>query len=48
MARYCVLDIDNTYKLEQIAIVYDFKSAANCAEKNNRPDWAKWIQTGRA
>lgn len=47
-ARYSVIKIlNNSYKIEQIAIPYDYESAARKAEENNRNDWAKWIRTGR-
>jgi predicted phosphodiesterase len=47
-ARYCVLDLNAVYKIEHIALNYDFESAARQAEKNYRPDWAKWLRTGKA
>lgn len=48
-ACYCILQIgSNKVKIEQITVPYDFESAAKMAEINNRPDWAKWIRTGRA
>ena len=49
-ARYSILCIDNVgnVKAEQISLPYDFESAAKLAEKNNRPDWAEWLRTGRA
>ena len=47
-ARYCILDLNNGCNIEQIAVSYDFENAARQAEKNNRPDWAKWLRTGLA
>jgi putative phosphoesterase len=44
--RYCILDLDKKYKIEQVILPYDFEKAATMAERNNRPDWAKWIRTG--
>lgn len=47
-ARYSILTkIENTIRIEQVAINYDFETAALKAEENNRNDWAKWIRTGR-
>ncbi|NJO88101.1 MAG: metallophosphoesterase family protein [Chloroflexia bacterium] len=49
-ARYCIVtvEIGEVIKVEQISIKYDSESAATMAEKNNRPDWALWLRTGRA
>jgi len=49
-ANYCVLSVDNegNASVERISIPYDFELVAKMAEKNNRPDWAKWLRTGRA
>jgi putative phosphoesterase len=48
-AQYCLLEFTNSlFQVEQISISYDYEKAASCAELNNRPDWAKWIRTGRA
>jgi len=47
-AQYCIAEIiDNDVLVEQISVPYDVDKAANCAAKNNRSDWAKWIKTGR-
>ena len=47
-AKYAVIDInDNVINTELISIEYDYETAANVAELNNRQDWAKWIRTGR-
>ncbi|RPH31045.1 MAG: metallophosphoesterase [Bacteroidales bacterium] len=48
LARYCILDNTDNIKIEHIAVSYDFMKPANRAKKNNRPDWAKWIETGIA
>lgn len=34
--------------VEDISIPYQWESAANLAMQNDRPDWAKWLKTGRA
>jgi putative phosphoesterase len=49
-AMYSVVAVENekVVKVEQISVKYDFESAAAMAEKNNRPDWAQWLRTGRA
>lgn len=49
-ASYSVLCINNegNVSIESVSIPYDFESAAKLAEKNDRPDWAKWLRTGRA
>lgn len=48
MARYCILDFTDNIKIEHIAVSYDHMKPADRAKKNNRPDWAKWIETGIA
>lgn len=45
--RYCILNIDNGINVDFISLSYDFESAAKLAKKNLRPDWAKWLRTGR-
>ena len=48
-ARYSILKLsENSIKIEQVAISYDYEAAARVAEKNKRNDWAKWIRTGSA
>ncbi len=49
-AKYGVLAIDNkgVAAVDLITVPYDFELAAKMAEKNNRPDWASWLRTGRA
>ncbi len=47
-ARYCIADLsDHDCMVEQVSVPYDFNKAVKCAIKNNRPDWAKWLKTGR-
>ena len=47
-ARYAILQTSGeSITVNQIAVEYDHEAAAQQAEKNNRPDWAKWIRTGR-
>lgn len=46
-AKYALVEFyDESLICKQISISYDFEKAAICAEKNNRPDWAKWLRTG--
>ncbi len=54
-ARYAVLapaqreaDTDALWTVEFAAVDYDWKSAARLAEANGRPDWARWLVTGKA
>jgi len=48
-ARYCVIARKNgKIDVENIAVSYDWESAALMALKNNRTDWAGWLRTGRA
>lgn len=46
--RYCILDLNEKCKIDQVVLPYDFEEAAVKAEQNNRPDWARWIRTGIA
>jgi putative phosphoesterase len=46
-ARYAVLTAENgNWRVEIIAVPYDFKQAAAQAAKNDRPDWAIGLLTG--
>ncbi len=48
-AKYSVLSLSNgKVDVDQISISYDYETAAQTAEQNNRPDWARWLRTGRA
>jgi putative phosphoesterase len=48
-ARYAILSRQrNVWQVEHIAVVYDWDQAAEFAERNRRPDWAKRLKTGRA
>ena len=47
-ARYCIISKeDSELKIENIALSYDWKTAAEYAVRNNRIDWGKYILTGR-
>ncbi len=47
-ARYAVLTREReSWRVEHVQIAYDWKKAAQLAQKNGRPDWAKWLATGR-
>lgn len=48
-ARYAVLTRTGTgWRVEHVAVPYDWSAAAEAALANGRPDWARWISTGRA
>ena len=48
-ARYLIITVIRTRTvIEQIALPYDWRAAARRASENNRPDWEKWLTTGRA
>jgi predicted phosphodiesterase len=48
-ARYAVIEkTADGWRVEQLAIPYDWESAARVAAANGRPDWAGWLRTGRA
>lgn len=44
-ARYAVVAGS---RIEHVAVPYDDESAADCAARNGRHDWARWLRTGRA
>jgi predicted phosphodiesterase len=47
-ARYSLLyNSNNGCYIDNIAIPYDWQLAAATALKNGRPDWAKWLKSGR-
>ena len=49
MARYAIVERrSDGWRVELVAIPYDFESAADAAERNGRPDWAFRLRTGRA
>ena len=48
-ARYAILTrASHSWQVEHIAVVYDWRRAAEVAARNGRPDWAQWLKTGRA
>lgn len=48
-ARYALLRrLDMGWQVEHVAVPYDWTAAAEAAERNGRPDWARWIRTGRS
>lgn len=48
-ARYSIISgTDIGWRVENIAVPYDWESAAQTALKNKRPDWAEWLKRGRA
>lgn len=48
-ARYAILDqqTNGKWKLEYIALTYDWAKAAAACRQNGRNNWAYWIETGR-
>jgi predicted phosphodiesterase len=48
-ARYSIISKSDTGILvDNIAVPYNWDQAVAAAMKNGRPDWAKWLGTGRA
>jgi putative phosphoesterase len=48
-ARYAIVTRSGaSWQVEHHAVTYDWHSAAQLAERNNRPDWGAWLRTGRA
>lgn len=48
-ARYTILsETAAGWQVEQIAVPYAWDKAARQAQQNGRPDWAKWLESGRA
>lgn len=48
-ARYSIITkYEAGWRVENIAVPYDWESAADMALKIGRPDWAEWLKRGRA
>ncbi|GCE31697.1 DNA methylase [Dictyobacter alpinus] len=48
-ARYAILQkLQNAWQVEHILLPYASDEAAAMATSNQRPDWARWLSTGRA
>jgi putative phosphoesterase len=48
-ARYSIVSgAQAQWRVENVAVPYDWDSAATTAQANGRPDWAEWLRTGRA
>lgn len=46
-ASYCIITKKDTrYKVDHIILPYLWEEAAQCAERNNRKDWVKWLRSG--
>jgi predicted phosphodiesterase len=46
-ASYSIIVHENNhYSIDHISLLYNWEDAAQCAEKNNRRDWAKWLRSG--
>lgn len=47
-ASYCIIKANESgYKIEHVLVPYGFEKVVQLALKNNRRDWAEWLQTGR-
>lgn len=48
-ARYAILSHDGRgWRVEHVALPYDWTAAARAATAQGRPDWAEWLTSGRA
>ena len=48
-ARYAVIErADAGWRVEHVAVPYDWEAASLAAASNGRTDWAEWLRTGRA
>jgi predicted phosphodiesterase len=48
-ARYAILSmLSSGWNVEHVEVTYNYKRAAECAERNGRSDWAVWLRTGCA
>jgi len=48
-AKYAILSQSGKqWAVGHIAVPYDWRKAAARAQENNRPDWAAWLESGRA
>ena len=48
-ARYALIERSGPgWRVEHVALPYDWAAAAHAAAANGRPDWAEWLRTGRA
>jgi predicted phosphodiesterase len=48
-ARYSVISrLNSEVAVQNIAVPYDWNAAAQMADKNDRPDWAGFLRSGRA
>jgi predicted phosphodiesterase len=48
-ARYALLERGASgWSVLHVAVPYEWESAAQTAERVGRPDWARWLRTGRA
>jgi len=47
--RYSIISgSENSWRIENISLPYDWEAAIKAARKNKRPDWVQWLKTGRA
>ena len=48
-ARYAIVErVAASWRVQHIAVPYDWEAASRTAEGHGRTDWAEWLRTGRA
>ncbi|HEY7358654.1 MAG TPA: metallophosphoesterase family protein [Ktedonobacterales bacterium] len=48
-AKYAILsNVQGHWAVSHVAVPYDWQQAAACARAHDRPDWAAWLESGRA
>lgn len=48
-ARYSIVSLsEDGWQVEDVSVPYFWSGAAEEAELNGRPDWARWLRSGRA
>jgi predicted phosphodiesterase len=48
-AKYAILSqAGEQWMVDHVAVPYDWQRAAACAREHDRPDWAAWLESGRA
>ncbi len=48
-AKYAILSkVQERWMVSHVAVPYDWRKAAARARENGRPDWAAWLESGRA
>jgi len=48
-ARYAIVErVAGSWRVQHIAVPYDWDAASRMSERNGRTDWAEWLRAGRA